>query len=82
MALLLYMLQHIMSSSDLYGSGCKASFNASGVPIMSASLKTALILILSALGDKTAQNVHLGKKLVLIASDSLSKTQKGNLPAR
>lgn len=81
-ALLLYMLQHIMSSSDLHGSGCKASFTASGVPIVSASLKTALILILSALGDKTAQNVHLGKKLVLTASDSLSKAQIGNLPAR
>lgn len=53
-ALLLYMLQHVMSSTDLHGSGCKASFTASGVPILSASFKPALILILSALGDKTA----------------------------
>lgn len=53
-ALLWYMLRHIMSSTDLHGSGCKALFTASGVPILSASFNPALMLILSALGDKTA----------------------------
>lgn len=71
-ALLLYMLQHVMSSTDLHGSGCKASFTASGVPILSASFKPALILILSALRDCTAQNVHLCKKLNLVSIVSIS----------
>lgn len=67
------------------GFGHKASFTASGVPILSACLKRALILILWALGDNTALHKMLvsARNLIwywLLASN-FSDCRQGNLPA-
>lgn len=84
--LLLYMLQHVMPSNDLHGSGCMALFAASSVPILSVPFKPALILILAALRDNTALHKMFipGRNLILywFSASHFSKKLIRNLPTK
>lgn len=73
-ALLLYMLQHVMSSTDLHGSGMQGIVYRLGCPYLVSFLQTGsnLDTVSPRRQDCTAQNVHLCRKLNLVLIVSIS----------